>query len=218
MLKVADIVQEIVTDSEIAFSALTAGYLNLSAYAESIKSEVERKTHKQVRHGTIVVALSRLAKGLSKRAELLPAVKIENLAVRTGLTEIAFDRTKTNRLLLRNLYQNEQLMLADFFTVTHGVNELSIILPEDLTKAVLKLFGKEKPKLLLNHLASLTIRYDEGCLFTPNINYAVLRPLALKRINIVEVVSTYTELTFIVSERDLQEAFLTLNSFFRLPK
>ncbi len=218
MLKVANIVEEIINGSEIAHSALSAGLLNLSAYAKTIRSEVERKTRKEVRHGTIVVALSRLSKTLSKRAALLPKVRVENLSVKTGLVEIAFDRNKANRNLLRSLYQNEQFMEADFFTVTHGVTELSIIVPENFTKTVLKVFSRQKPKLLIDKLASLTVRYKEDCLFTPNVNYAVMRPLALKRINIVEIVSTYTELTFIVGEQDLQEAFLILSKLFHPAK
>ncbi len=218
MIKVANIVQEIVTASEIALSALNAGYLNLSAYAHTIKSEVEKRSKKSVRHGTIVVALSRLAKSLPARPPILPDVKAENMAVRTGLVEIAFDKTKDNRNLLRSLYQKEQFLAADFFTATHGVNELAIIVPEELSALVLKIFDKQKPKLFIDKLASVTVRYGEKVLTIPNVTFAIIRPLALKRINIVEIVSTYTELTFIVSEKDLQETFLTLNTLLRSPK
>ena len=77
MIKVAAVVQEILMGSEIAFSALSSGYLNLSAYASSIKSEVEKRARKPVRQGTIVVALSRLAKTLPKRPPIMPTIKVE---------------------------------------------------------------------------------------------------------------------------------------------
>jgi hypothetical protein len=48
-------------------------------------------------------------------------------------------------------------------------------------------------------------------LHTPNTIFALLRPLALNRINLVEVVSTYTELTVIVAEKNLQAAFFVLS-------
>jgi hypothetical protein len=218
MLKIAIIVEEIITRSEVAYFALTAGYLNLSAYALSIKEEVEKRALKSVRQGTIVTALSRLAKTLPAQGQVLPRFIAENLAVRTGLAEIAFEKTKNNLDLLRFLYKEDRFFAADFFTVTHGVNELSIILPENLAPAVLKLYGKQKPKLSVNHLASLTVRFNEKYFVVPNIIFSLIRPLALKRINVVEIVSTYTELTFIVGEKDLPESFLILNSLLRTQK
>jgi hypothetical protein len=217
MLKVTDLVRSHLMSSEIALSALSSGYLNFSAYAALIQPEIERTARKPVRPGTIVVALSRIAKSLSaeKRPPLLPPTKIENISVKTGLVEIAFDKTKVNRDRLQRLYQDNTFISADFFTVTHGVGELSIVIPEAFKKAVLKVYGHQQPKLILENLASLTLRYDEKNIHTPNITFAVLRPLALKRINIVEIVSTFTELTFILHHDDLQEAFLTLNPIFQ---
>jgi hypothetical protein len=218
MIKIAEIVEEILTGSDIAYSALISGYLNLSAYAHSIKGQVEKKALKPVRHGTIVVALSRLKKKLPNQSQVLPRFVAENLAVRTGLAEIAFEKTKTNLDLLRLLYKDDRFFESDFFTVTHGVNELAVILPETLAPAVFKLYGKHKPKFSVNRLASLTVRFGEKYFVVPNIIFLLVRPLALKRINVVEIVSTYTELTFIVYEKDLQEAFLLLNALLRSQK
>jgi hypothetical protein len=89
-----------------------------------------------------------------------------------------------------------------------------LILPATLQGEVLKIFKGEAPTLVLENLASLTLRFPSRYLHTPNTTFALLRPLALNRINIVEVVSTYTELTVIVAEKDLQAAFAVLS---RLP-
>jgi hypothetical protein len=67
--------------------------------------------------------------------------------------------------------------------------------------------------LVLADLAGLTIRFPAKYLHVPNTTFALLRPLALNRINLVEVVSTYTELTLIVAERDLERTFVVLNRF-----
>src|SRR5579885_1122182 len=212
MIKVTEVVREIIFDSEIALHALAQGYLNLSAYADSIQSEVERRCRKPVRVGTIVVAISRLARVVEKRDALLPPIEINHIAAKTGLVEITFDKTRGNRDRLQRLYTDNEFLSADFFTVTYGIGELSIVVPSTLKKAVLKHYGKQKPKLLLEDLAGLTVRFDEKCIWIPNIIFALVRPLAMKRINIVEIVSTFTELTFIVSQNDLQEAFIILSS------
>lgn len=217
MIKVIDIVREILMSSEIALSSLSNGYLNLSAYAASIQKEVERRSFKEVKVGTIVVALSRIAKTLERKQELMPEFTINSIAVKTGLVEFTFEKTKSNQDKLQSLYQNDEFFAADFFAVTTGVGELNIVLPEGLKKSLLKVFGKQKPRLFLENLVGLTVRFDDWCIQEPNIIFSLLRPLALKRINILEVVSTFTELTFIFHEDDMQAALATLSPMMRRP-
>ncbi len=209
MIKVADTVRSIVNSSEVARSALSEGYLNLSAYGKKIQREVSRQARKPVQIGTIVVALSRLAKTIEKSKRIVPPVEITSLSVKTGLAEIAFDKTKTNRERLQQLYQDKDFLSADFFTVTSGNAEIAVVCPMHLQKAVRRYFGNQKPKLELDNLAGLTLRFDESYINIPNQTFALVRPLALKRINIVEVISTFTELTFLLYQKDLQEAFAT---------
>lgn len=215
MIKVTEVVREVLFGSEIALSAMANGYLNLSSYAASIQPEVERHCRKPVRVGTVVVALSRLAKTLDASKDLVPEVEIRHIAAKTGLVELTFDKTRVNREKLQRLYQDNDFLSADFFTVTYGIGELSIVVPSNLKQAVLKLYAKQKPILLLEDLAALTVRFDETYIHIPNITFALLRPLAMRRINIVEIVSTYTELTFILHQSELKEAFVILSSIWQ---
>jgi hypothetical protein len=90
-------------------------------------------------------------------------------------------------------------------------NEISLILPAALKGEVLKVFKGDKPSLVQDDLASLSLRFSAQYLHTPNTIFALIRPFALSRINIVEVVSTYTELTVVVAEGDLQAAFAIMS-------
>ncbi|MEY4668705.1 MAG: hypothetical protein RL518_1404 [Pseudomonadota bacterium] len=211
MRPIAAVVREIVDESEIALSALSDGLLNLSAYAKKIKSEVARRSKKEVSLGTIVVALCRYEIEAKKRARLFPKVKIESISTRTALVELTFAKTSANHRKLRALHENEKLSEADLLTITSGVREISLILPAALKGEVLKVFKGEKPTLVQEDLASLSLRFPAHYLHTPNTIFALIRPFALSRINIVEVVSTYTELTVVVAERDLQTAFAIMS-------
>jgi len=215
MIKVSDVVRDMTLSSEIALSALTDGYLNLSAFAKLIKPEVERRARKQVSTGSIVVALSRLSGSLKAQEPLVPQVELENLSVKSGLVEITFDKTRENRDRLEQLFQDKSFAAGDFFTLTHGIGELSIVVPEPLKNAVLAIYKDQKPKLILGNLASLTVRFDERYLLIPNVIFALLRPLALNRVDVVEIVSTFTELTFLLNQRDLNSAFVTINQVFQ---
>jgi hypothetical protein len=211
MKPIAAVVREIVDESEVALSALSDGVLNLSAYAKKIRSDVARRAKKDVPVGTIVVALCRYEIEAKKRARLFPKVKIESISTRSALVELAFTKSATTRGRLRTLHENEKLADADLLTVTSGIREISLILPANLKSEVLKVFKGEKPILVQEDLASLSIRFPSHYLLTPNTIFALIRPFALSRINIVEVVSTYTELTVVVAEKDLQAAFAVMS-------
>lgn len=214
MSTLASYVREILDESEVALSALLDGVLNLSAFAKKIQPEVARRARRDVSVGTIVVALCRYEPDVRKRGTLCPKVKIETISTRTGLTEITFAKTQATKARLKALHERPELLDADVLTITSGVREISLIVPATLTGAVRNVFRGDTPTLILEDLASLTLRFPSKYLHVPNTTYALLRPLALNRINLVEVVSTFTELTLVVASRDLERAFLVLN---RLP-
>ena len=214
MKTVAAIVREIIDESEIALSALQAGILNLSAFAKKIQGDVSKRAQKNVTTGSIVVALSRYEYDAKKRAPLTPKVRLESISTRSTLTELTFARTHRIRSRLREVHENKDLLEAEIVTVTSGVREVSLIVPASLQDHVLEIFQGEEPTLVLENLASLTLRFPARYLHTPNTIFTLIRPLALSRINIVEVVSTYTELSVIVAEKDLQNAFAV---FSKLP-
>jgi hypothetical protein len=206
-------VREILDESEVALSALLDGVLNLSAFAKKIQPEVARRARRDVSVGTIVVALCRYEVDVRKRGNLCPKVRVETISTRTGLAEVTFAKTQANKSHLRALHEKTELLDADMLTITSGIREISLIVPMALVAAVRKVFRGESPTLVLENLASLTVRFPAKYLHTPNTTFALLRPLALNRINLVEVVSTYTELTIVVAERDLERSFVVLNRF-----
>ncbi|MFO0971208.1 MAG: hypothetical protein U0520_02540 [Candidatus Saccharimonadales bacterium] len=54
----------------------------------------------------------------------------------------------------------------------------------------------------------------ESGIDTPNQFYTIIKQFAIRRINIVEFVTTFTELSFILNEKDLKQAFNTLHDAF----
>lgn len=215
MLKVTDIVRDILFSSELELTALSRRILNLSAYAKRIQKEVERRARKPVQLGTIVVALSRIAAEVTEEDPLLPKIELEGLAVKSNLAEITFNKSSTNKLRTQKIYTDSQFAQADFLTITYGAGEISIIAPMTLVKPVLKNFKPDEPKLLLENLAALTVQFGDHFIDTPNMYFALLRAVAVRKLNLVELISTFTELTFLVRQSDLNELFLLMNSLMR---
>lgn len=191
---------------------LSRRLLNLSAYAKRIQPEVERRSRKSVQVGSIVVALSRISQELTDEDPLLPEVKLDGIAVKSNLAEIAFNKTPSNKLKAQKLIIDKELSQADFLNVTYGASEISVFAPMTLMPLVSRSFKPDKPKLLLNNLAALTVQFGVQYIDTPNMYFALLRSVAVKKINIVELISTFTELTFLVRQNDLNELFQTMNA------
>ena len=215
MKKISVIVQENIMSSETALTALSHGYMNLSSYAKMIKPEVQRQAMKPVSEASIVVALSRLQKNVKMTGPILPRVVLDNISVKSDLIEFAFEKTQATEDRLKRLYLDATLSSADFFTVTHGIGEISIVVPKYLKKSVLTAYRNHTPKLVLENIASITIKFSAKYLNTPNTFYSLLHHFAMRRINIIEIISTFTETTFILSHKDLNDGFAIINTLAR---
>ncbi|PJE75576.1 hypothetical protein COV04_04075 [Candidatus Uhrbacteria bacterium CG10_big_fil_rev_8_21_14_0_10_48_11] len=206
MLKVSEAVAKYVYDSEVVLSTLASRQLNLTAYARSIRADIEKAIKKPVKLGSIVTALSRLAGDLPKAKAIVPVITLHDIAIRSGLCELVFNRTGENILALRKVYTDRRLRTDELLAVSLGTGEVTIIATAAAVVHLQRAFGTEKPKAKISGLGSLTVRFSQDYIKTPNIIFALVRSLAIRQINIVEIISTYTELTFILEEAVITSA------------
>lgn len=201
MIKIQPIVRGIVLGELEAYTSLTDGYMNMSSYAHRIRAQVEARAHKKATITSIVVSLSRLRKEFRKEKPLIQDVAITNITTKLPLTEIVYENTAASIGKLESFHKKVPLSREDFFTTTVGTTELNIICSSHLTPKVEKHFGT-KPKLTVKNLAAVAISFDPERLNIPNTFFSLISVTARARINIAEIVSTYTELIFIVAEKD----------------
>ena len=60
------------------------------------------------------------------------------------------------------------------------------------------------------NLVALSLNFSEKFLYTPGVIATVVRKLTWENINIYELISTFTELTFIVSKKDAMKGYNAL--------
>ncbi len=214
MLKISDAVSDIVASSEFAAEGLMNGCLNLSAYAKQILPLVEERTRKPVKRGAVVAALSRYAKTQENSAPFVPKIDAHNLVSRSGLAEITYTKTPESQQLVSKLHNDPKFTRSHFFVVTVGIGEISIITTMDLAEEIKELFASQTPTLYMKNLSSLSMQIAESGIETPNQFYTIIKQFALRRINIIEFVTTFTELSFILDEKDLKQAFNALHDAF----
>jgi len=60
-------------------------------------------------------------------------------------------------------------------------------------------------------LVSVSMSFPKDFLYTPGVLYRVVKELEWENINIFEIVSTLTELTFIVNKKDAMKSYGVLS-------
>lgn len=211
MISVAEVVQQIIRQDPIAYEAMWSGLLNLSAYAEKIHDLVEAKTFKLVKKTTIVTALARLAPIIKNEVAIVPNLIIDDVVIKSPLVDITFEKNSANMDKLRTLRKTIE-QGKDFFTITQGSTEITMIVPQNRVDEIIGHFAT-KPKAQISDLVCVSVSFSQKYIPTPNIIFAIIRALAVKRINVLEIVSTYTELSVVIAQPELHEAIDALESF-----
>ncbi len=201
MIKIQPIVRDILLGELEALFALTNGYMNMSSYAYRIKPKVEALTKKQVTITSLVVSLSRLRKEFKKEPPLIQEVHIKNITTKLPLSEMVYESNPKFLEKFETLHKKIFVAREDFFIATIGTHEVDIIASLNLATKIMKHF-EMKPKITNHNLAAIGISLNTEVFNTPNVFFSLLSITARARINIEELISTSTELIFVVAEKD----------------
>jgi hypothetical protein len=216
MITVAAAVERIVKGSPLLEEGLGAGLLNLSAAARAIRPQVEAAAMKPVSESAVIMALSRLAPRLMRRSAdpRKLARQIRDVTVRSDISEFTYQNSDTILEGQRRMLAAVQGSAEAFVTFTRGVHELTVMASASLEPLVEKAFAKEKRVSRLHDLAAVGIHLDPRAVGTPGVFYGILKQFMWGDINVVEIVSTYTEFTLILKKRDVDRAFTLLKNYF----
>lgn len=213
MIKIADVVEELVRRSPFMTEALAEGLVNVSALARSLQPEVEKALAKPVKTGAIVMAINRMPVGeLTHEDRRLRAFfqKLSDMSVRTNLLDYTFRNSDTllerQAELLDLIRQSPQV----FYSFSQGVSETTIVVEDVMEERLEQIFASERLLDKEQDLASITLMLpvENRSLF--GLYYYILKDLAWYGINLVELISTSNEFTIIVQQADLDQAFSVL--------
>lgn len=182
MNKVSDITYSILLSDHAHLETLKNNTLNLRAYASKIQSQVESQCKKQVKLGSIVIALSRLKSKIEDIPSLRPEVTIEGLSVKSDLAAVTYEKTAS---ILQELSKNLNFERRDkdFFVISEGMAEVTIVGPSEGVAKIVQSMPVE-PKAKFENAVSVTVMFDEKYIVVPNVLYSFVSSMAVKRINL----------------------------------
>ena len=134
------------------------------------------------------------------------------LIIKTNLCDFTFVKSPSLLAKLRTIHTLVNFERGDTLNVILGNNEVSIIVSEKFVDKLTKFMSGEKMLNKEHDLVALTIIFkSDDFTETPGVIFNVVRKLAWENINIFEIVSTMTELTFILSKKDSMKAYNVLH-------
>lgn len=208
MSTVTRVVEKLVREKQFIHEGLRRGIISHAGLAEEILPHVEEVLQKKVTFSAVNMAIRRCA-------EKLPDLRIErtifdehsDVTVRSNLTEIVLFKTLDVQEKLRQLYDVVDLKGGDFLTVTQGLHEVLVITNARHAEGMVRLFPPEVVRKTIPDLASITVHISPDATGVVGMFYLITRELGWESINIIDIVSTYTELTVLLSEKDTGRAF-----------
>ncbi len=211
MVTIAHLVKKMVVERPMLQETMRQGLISFGALAEKLKPQVETELGSHVKESAIVMALRRYSEGLDTKAEKKAASLFSSgIVMKTGMVDIAVAKSATLASKLEKLYRIVDFFKGDVLNLIHGNYEVSIITNERHMAKVLKLLESEEILMKEKGLVSIAMSISKEHLYTPGILFTVVRKLAWDNVNIFELVSTTTELVFVVGSKDAARAYNSL--------
>lgn len=213
MITVSSIVEQIIRKKPFLEEAINNGIINLSALARQILPEVKNETFKDVQEGAVLMALKRRPKNLEPNPGAKSVLeKSHDLIVRSNLSEFSIPNADFSAEKHQKILKLIDRQKKYFLTATQGVFETTIIFSSELFEEIKTILNPEKTSSMFENLSSITIRLPGKTVLTLGVYYSILKLLAWEGINVVEVVSTFSEFTIILENKEVARAFSVLKN------
>lgn len=210
MITIGELVKEYIRNHPFIEDAMGEDLINYSSLARQIRPKIEKELMKRVEVSAVGMALRRAALELKKRRITYPIIRPEEVVVRSGIIEYTFTKSRTIASTVATFLQAIARENTYFSTVTQGVFEVAVIVSSQYEQKVKELFKKEMITSRQIHVSAITLRLPANNVAVPGVYYRFLQKLAWENINIIDIVSTLTEFTVLLSEQEVDRAFTLL--------
>jgi len=215
MVTVSHIVQKIVNDRVFLLEAMYQRIISHGALAKILQPDIEAELGKDVKLHAIVMALRRYEETLHQTHKPITFDYRSEIILKSDICDISVRRSPTLFDTLKQLYDIVNFENGDILNIIHGRWEVSIATNERYRQKTLEFLKNEKILNVERNLISLTLTFPQGYFRTPGVIFHLIRNLAWENINIFEIISTDTELTFILAKHDAMKAYATLEKMMR---
>ena len=212
MATISLIVKKIVSSQPFVEEGLANGIISIANLAEHMLPKIEHELGKKVKQAAVVMALRRYSEEIAEhRKKTIKSDFAGEILLKTNICDFTLVKSPTLLAKLKTIFSLVNFEKGDTLNVILGNNEVSIVINEKYAEKLTKFLSGEKIVNREKGLVALTIIFSgEEFFYTPGAIFNASRKLAWENINIYEIVSTMTELTFILSKKDSMKAYEVL--------
>ncbi|MBI2653850.1 hypothetical protein HYX02_03495 [Candidatus Woesearchaeota archaeon] len=212
MVTISHIVKKIVSEQAFVEEALGKGIISYGGLAEEMLPRIEKELNKKIKLAAVVMALRRHAEEISGHKKRIKSFDYEGeILMKTNICDFCVVKTPALLAKLKIIHTLVNFERGDTLNVIIGNNEVSIVINEKYKDKLAKFLAGERILSKEFGLVALTIIFTaDDFLHTPGVVFNVIRKLAWENINIYEIVSTMTEITFIMNKKDSMKAYEVL--------
>ncbi len=213
MVSIAHIVEKIIRQKPFIEESIRRGIISYGGLADMLLPKIEEELGKKVKHPAVMMALRRFAdKAKEKTIKDIKFKEQTDIIVRSNLIAITVYKTPESKELIRKIQEIINLKEGDFMSTISGINEITIITNKRREKNILKIVKQEEIKNITKNISSLSINIPENSTETVGLFYTITRSLAWENISIIEIVSTWSETSYILNTKDISKAFDTIKN------
>jgi aspartokinase len=210
MVTVSNIVQKLVDEKVYVQESIINGIISFALLAKQIKPDVEDYLGKPVKKHAIEMALRRYSEGLKQKYKTIQFDYSSDIIMKTKICDIAVVGSPILLVKLKKLYDIVNFERGDILNIIQGSSEISIITNDRYKEKLLDILKGEKILIAEDNLVSLTMTFSKDFFYAPGVIFNIIRNIAWENINIYEIVSTNTELTFIIHKNDAMKGYKAL--------
>jgi len=215
LITISEIVKQIVIKSPFLEEGLSEGLINCSALARKLKPDIESKLYRSVQMSAIIMALSRFSQNLTITNEKNDRLRdvlsnINDISLRSHLTVFTFvksmtitaKKVKLSEVLFKNPYC--------FIEIMDGIYENVFYVSSEIESEFSDIFLGESLTSKIENISAITIRIPREAIDVPGVYYVILKKLAWDGVNIIDIMSSFTELTIFVDSKNVNSAFISI--------
>lgn len=213
----AEVTRRYIDDHPAIRDCLGYNIVNFTSLARKIRGETGLANQEAVEVACRRYQRQMRATGSPLETRVLDVVRASRLEVRT---RVAIVTARNDWDMLGHVLEAGRSLLQDrrhLLQLLQGPGALTILCEEDLLDAVLAAIGRKATIGVHSKLCALTVRSPEGIVETPGVLAFLAGALFRAGINSLELMSVYTDSTFVVRERDVLHAFEVLSAIVHPP-
>lgn len=213
MLTIASRVESIIERWPLIKQGLDLDIINLSSLARYLRPQLEADIGERISEAAVLMALRRYQECAVHKGTQHPEDFLGDMSLRTSLSDLTYANSPTLSRRVSRLA--DYVSPQQYLTVSRGLLQTSIILHQDVRSMVERQLRHETLETRTTGLTAITLHLKPGHDRVAGILAYPLNLFAWRGITVVELVSTFDELNIVLYDRDVEEAFRTLNSVLR---